>query len=202
LSGYWWTLEHETNRLARSDEPHQDLREDKKQGQTMKSSQGRANQKFQLVGLGLVFASLALTLGTMSPASAGGGKDESQVKFTTSAERPDRDGVQKITIKMAINSGYYAYANPVENEDLEPAQTVVKVTSAQKLQDVKIAYPAGTPKSLDNIKYKAYEGTVDIIATVKRAQGDTSPLDLTVKFSVCNVKGFCLPPEQVKLQVK
>jgi DsbC/DsbD-like thiol-disulfide interchange protein len=158
-----------------------------------------AKPSVQLFGV-----TLLLVAGALASTSAGqtaAGKDESQVKFQTSADKIDKDGNQKVTIKMAINSGYYAYANPVDNEDLEPAKTIVKIASAQKLEKVKIDYPVGKKKSSDNINYKIYEGTVEIGATVKRAAGDTGPLDVTVTFSVCNVKGFCLPPEQVKLQV-
>jgi thiol:disulfide interchange protein len=130
-------------------------------------------------------------------------KEESQVKFTATAT-PIKDGKQTVTIKMTINSGYYAYANPVKNETLEPAQTVVKITSAQKLEDVKVNYPEkqSKTKTTGAESYQIYEGTVEITADVTRAAGDTGPLEATVKFSVCNVKGFCLPPETVKLKVE
>jgi hypothetical protein len=154
-----------------------------------------------VVGVTLLVSALADLAGS-TQVVVGGKKDESQVKFTASATKPDKDGRQKVTITMDINSGFYAYANPVNNEDLEPAQTVVKIAGAQKLDEMKVDYPQGKKKMTGELSYNIYEGKFDITATVKRAAGDTGPLDVTVKFSVCNVKGFCLPPEQVKLQVK
>ena len=167
----------------------------------MNSTTKRVPRMVKLIGLSLSLCALALAL-PRAAVLAQGKKDESQVKFTASATKPDKDGRQKVTITMDINSGFYAYANPVNNEDLEPAQTVVKIAGAQKLDDVKVDYPQGKKKMTGELSYSIYEGKFDITATVKRAAGDTGPLDVTVKFSVCNVKGFCLPPEQVKLQVK
>jgi DsbC/DsbD-like thiol-disulfide interchange protein len=154
-----------------------------------------------VVGIIVLVSAMAILVNS-TPLIAGGQKDESQVKFAASATKPDKDGRQKVTITMNINSGFYAYANPVNNEDLEPAQTVVKIAGAKKLEEVKVDYPQGKKKMTGELSYLTYEGKVEITATVKRAAGDTDPLDVTVKFSVCNVKGFCLPPEQVKLQVK
>jgi DsbC/DsbD-like thiol-disulfide interchange protein len=152
------------------------------------------------VAFGSCFLLAAATLALPStPARAGGKKDESQAKFSATTTKPDKDGVQKVTIKMEINSGYYAYANPVLNEDLEPTQTVVKIAGVKKAD---VVYPAGKKKLDQNVSYMIYEGTVEITATVTRAVGETGPLDVTVKYSVCSLKGFCLPPEQVKLQVK
>jgi DsbC/DsbD-like thiol-disulfide interchange protein len=150
-----------------------------------------------VVGVALFVGAMVVQAGATQ-----GKKDESQVKFSASATKPDKDGRQKVTITMDINSGFYAYANPVNNEDLEPAQTVVKIAGAKKLEEVKVDYPPGKKKMTGDLSYLTYEGKVEITATVKRAAGDTEPLDVTVRFSVCNVKGFCLPPEQVKLQVK
>jgi DsbC/DsbD-like thiol-disulfide interchange protein len=158
----------------------------------------RNHLKCVIAGSCFIIAAATLALPSTS-VSAGGKKDESQVKFAATATKPDKDGVQTVTIKMEINNGYYAYANPVLNEDLEPTQTVVKVAGAKKSD---VAYPSGKKKTDQNISYMIYEGTVEITATVTRAPGDTGPLDVTVKYAVCSVKGFCLPPEQVKLQVK
>jgi DsbC/DsbD-like thiol-disulfide interchange protein len=167
----------------------------------MNSTTKRVPRMVKLIGFSLSLCALALAWPSATVV-AQAKKDESQVKFTASASKPDKDGRQKVTITMDINSGFYAYANPVNNEDLEPAQTVVKIAGAQKLDEMKVDYPQGKKKMTGELSYNIYEGKFDITATVKRAAGDTGPLDVTVKFSVCNVKGFCLPPEQVKLQVK
>jgi Disulphide bond corrector protein DsbC len=68
---------------------------------------------------------------------------------------------------------------------------------------VSIDYPKGL-KHVDKIlkeTFYVYEGSVDIVATVKRAANDTGPLAVTVKYVICNDKE-CKPPETVKLDVK
>jgi DsbC/DsbD-like thiol-disulfide interchange protein len=156
----------------------------------------------RLAGVSVSLFALALAVGGGPLARAGGGKkQESQVKLSATASKVDADGHQVVTVIMDINSGWHAYANPVEFDQLENAQTVVKITSANKLQEVKINYPAGKRHVDGKDSFFIYEGKVEIQATVKRAPGDTGPLDVSVKFMTCNDK-TCLPPEQVKLQVK
>lgn len=149
-------------------------------------------------------AGVAFLLLSASPhdVQAGGKKIESQAKLASSAGKIGSDGKQIVTITMEINKDWYAYANPVKNEDLEAAQTIVKITAGAKLQKVDIFYPAGKQKTIDKDKFHIYEGKVEITATVQRAAGDTSPLTVDVQFSTCNVKGICLPTENVKLVVK
>ncbi len=149
----------------------------------------------------LAVAVLAATAGTT--AGAGGkDKDESHAKITAVGGKIDKDGTQVVTVTMDIESPWYAYANPVGNEDLESARTKVTIKSANKLEKVDVNYPTGKRKKLGKDEYNAYEGKVEITAIVKRAAGDTSPLDVSVKFMTCHPKGLCLPPEEVKLQVK
>jgi DsbC/DsbD-like thiol-disulfide interchange protein len=156
----------------------------------------------RLAGVGFVLAAAALALGGV-PSAAAGGKKESQVKVTATAAKIDKDGRQAITIKMHINDGWHAYANPVKNEDLESVQTVVKIVGSKNLDKVDIAYPAGKRHMTGTESYHVYEGDVEIIATVKRAAGDTGPLEVTVKYQTCHDKKMlCLPPESVKLEVK
>ena len=48
-----------------------------------------------------------------------------------------------------------------------------------------------------------YEGEVEILATVKRAEGDVGPLEVKVNFMTCNDKlGKCLPAESVVVLTK
>jgi DsbC/DsbD-like thiol-disulfide interchange protein len=132
-----------------------------------------------------------------------GGQADSQVKLSATAGPIEKDGRQTVTIKMQINDGWHAYANPVKHEDLEPNQTVVKIASAKKLEDVSIAYPEGHRQTTGKETYQVYDGKVEIKAIVKRAPGDSGPLAVTVNFVTCNdKKGICLPPESVKLEVK
>ena len=49
-------------------------------------------------------------------------------------------------------------------------------------------------------KYNTYEDKVTIKATVKRAKGDTSPLDVSIKLQACDEK-MCLLPATIKLTV-
>jgi Disulphide bond corrector protein DsbC len=157
-----------------------------------------ATRILQLAGVGLV-------IGTLAVAAPAGGQMESHVKLTATAGKVDKDGRQTISIKMQIDPDWHAYANPVKNDDLEPNQTVIKVTGPKnkKLDDVSITYPAGQRHMTGKETYQVYEGSVEFLATVKRTSGDTGPLELTVNYVTCNdKKGVCLPPETVKIDVK
>src|ERR1700722_15075312 len=169
---------------------------------SMNRSSIRKSSLLKFAGVCLVLAAVACI--ALTPrGGAGAGQSESHVKLTATAGKIDKDGRQTITIKMHVNDDWHAYANPVNNEDLEPNQTVVKVTSAKKLEDVSVAYPPGHRQMSGKESYQVYEGNVEILASVKRAAGDTSPLQVTVQYVTCNdKKGLCLPPESVKLEVK
>ena len=131
-----------------------------------------------------------------------GGKRKSEAKVTAKAEKPGPDGKQSVVVTMEVNTGWYAYANPVGNEDFASNATVIKVSAKEKVDNVKIAYPPGKTKK-DSVvgNYNIYDGKVQIPLTVQRAKGDTSPLEVSVRFMTCNVKGVCLPVETVKLTV-
>src|SRR5580765_3081224 len=155
----------------------------------------RGGRSFRMAGAVFVMAALALVANQAGAQIVGGGKTESQVKLSASAGKIDKDGQQIITIKMEINPEWHAYANPVKNEDLEPVQTVVKITGAKKLDRVDFDYPKGKLGKTEMQTYMVYDGTVEIKATVKRAAGDTGPLEVTVNYTTCNdKKGICLPP--------
>lgn len=150
----------------------------------------------------LVVGAALLAIGVM-PAADAGAKSQSVTKVTATATKPGADGTQVVTVTLNIEKPWYAYANPVGLEDLEGAQTTVKIASkAGKLAAVKIDYPPGDLKK-DTIvgSYKVYHDKVAIKGTVRRAPGDTGPLEVTVKYMTCNPKGVCLPPETVKLKV-
>ena len=49
-------------------------------------------------------------------------------------------------------------------------------------------------------KYRVYEGKVTIKAAVRRAKGDTSPLEVSVKLQACDDKQ-CLLPATIKRTV-
>jgi hypothetical protein len=172
------------------------------QGGPMSHSTSAVMSFARLAGIAMLL--FALAVGDGSFASAGGGKKyESPVKVSASASKLDADGQQVVTIAMDINGDFHTFANPVQMEELESSQTVVKITSANKLQEVKINYPAGKRQTVGKDSFFIYEGKVEIQATVKRAPGDAGPLDVSVKFHALNHKYLiCYPPERVKLQVK
>ncbi len=137
------------------------------------------------------------------PGQAGGAKrSDAVVKASATADKPGADGKQTVTIKLDIDKDWHVYANPVGNEGLDSAQTVVTISSAVKPQSVKVDYPKGkVVKDALVGDYQVYEKSVTIKATVQRAAGDTGPLEVTVKFQSCNDR-TCLLPATVKLTVK
>jgi DsbC/DsbD-like thiol-disulfide interchange protein len=148
-------------------------------------------------------AAVALALVTL----AGGAraqlmKSDTVVKAEATADKVGADGAQAVTITLTIDKGWHVYANPAENADLTDSQTTVSLTSKNKLDDVKITYPAGTLIK-DKVvgDYRVYEDKVTIKATVRRAKGDTEPIDVAVKLQACNDSN-CLAGATIKLTAK
>lgn len=148
----------------------------------------------------LTLALMVLIVASSGTALAQAKKSEAVVKATAKASKFDDSGKQTITITLDIEKPWHLYANPVENEDLTNAQTVVTVTGKVKLEEVKIAYPAGKVHADKDGKYRVYEGKVTIEAHIKRAKGDTGPLEVNVKLQACDAKS-CLFPSTVKVNV-
>src|SRR5262249_19223791 len=129
-------------------------------------------------------ASAKVTSSVETAAQAGGGKKSDavvKVTATASPEKAGSDGKQTVTLLLTIDKGWHIYANPVGVEDLVPVQTKVVVDAKPKPEEVNVQYPEG--KLVDDPavgKYKVYENTVTIKATVRRASGDTSPLQISV----------------------
>jgi uncharacterized protein len=142
----------------------------------------------------------AVLLCDAGPVLAQAKKSDSVVKVEAKADKPDADGKQSITITLDIDRPWHVYANPVDNEDLTGAQTVISVASKVKLDDVKVEYPTGKLQKDNDEKFKIYEGKVTIKAQVKRAKGDTSPLEVTIKLQACNDK-TCLVPATIKKEL-
>jgi DsbC/DsbD-like thiol-disulfide interchange protein len=145
-------------------------------------------------------ALLAVLLCDAGPVLAQAKKSDSVVKVEAKAEKPDADGKQTITITLDIDQPWHIYANPVENEDLANAQTVVNIASKSKLDDVKIEYPTSKLQKDNDITFKIYEGKITIKAQVKRSKGDNNPLEVTIKLQACNDK-TCLFPATIKKEV-
>jgi DsbC/DsbD-like thiol-disulfide interchange protein len=151
----------------------------------------------------LAFVLAALTLAALtSPALARLKKSGDVVKATYEATKADADGNLTITLTLKIDKTYHLYANPVGNDDLADAATVVTVEGKEKPESVKIEYPAGEvvkDKTLGD--YKVYEDKVTIKAQVRRAKGDTEPLTVSIKLQACT-SSMCLVPDTIKLTVK
>jgi DsbC/DsbD-like thiol-disulfide interchange protein len=160
----------------------------------------RAKQEAWKITASLVCSALLFTAVELSDVCAGK-KSDSVVKVTATATKPDAAGKQVLTVTFAIDKGWHIYANPVGNSDLAETRTVVEVKAVGK-PEVKITYPSGKvimDKDVGN--YRVYEDKVNIEATVTRAKGDATPLEVSVRFNACNDKG-CLPPATVKVPVK
>ena len=127
-------------------------------------------------------------------------KSDAVVKSTATATKPDADGKQSVTITLDIDKDWHVYANPLP-KDFSGVPTTIIVTANSKPEDVKIDYPVGKVKQFPTgDEYKAYEGNVTISVAVRRAKGDTSPLQVSVKFQACTDKK-CLLPATVQLSV-
>ena len=144
----------------------------------------------------------ALVVIGMAPQAWAQKKSDSVVKTSATADKPDADGKQVVTITLDIDPEWHTYANPVGLDDLADAQTVVTISGKTKPESVKVDYPKG--KVIDDKvvgKYNVYESKVTIKATVTRAKGDAGALDVSVKFQACTDKK-CLLPATVKLKVE
>lgn len=149
------------------------------------------------------FAACVLAIGTLAlvlPVMAGV-KSDAKVKATAKASKIGADGKQTVTITLDIEKDWYIYANPVKAEDFEDNRTRVSIKAKEKV-DTNVLYPAGKTKELGKLKYNIYEKSVTIEAIVKRAPGDTSPLQLSIDVNSCSAKdNVCLQPGTVKLTV-
>jgi thiol:disulfide interchange protein len=155
--------------------------------------------KTLIFGLGVL--GLASVLG-IPHGLAGGKGSATQVKIAATASKLDETGKQNVNISLDINKGWHLYANPINNADFISLQTVVTINAKVKPANIQVMYPPGKLHQ-DKVvgDYKVYEDKVNIQATVQRAPGDTSPLEVAIRFNACNDKGQCLPPSTVKLNV-
>jgi len=143
-------------------------------------------------------ALLAIT-GTWFAAGPDGDGVMKTITLTASTSKPDGAGKQRITVTVAIEPGWYIYANPTGNKDSEDAATVVKVTGKAKLAAVQVDYPAGQEKpEKGGKKTLVYKDRVEIPVMVVRAKGDTGPLEIALTFQACSDKA-CLLPSTLRL---
>jgi hypothetical protein len=136
----------------------------------------------------------------VAPVAAQLPKSDTKVKVAATADKPDAEGNQTVTITLDIDPTWHLYANPVGNDMLAPVQTRVKFIT--KLEgDPKLTYPEGKLVKDKTVgDYRSYEGKVVIKANVKRMKGDTGPLELSVRVQACD-KDNCLLPADVKKSI-
>lgn len=151
-----------------------------------------------------VFAAIMLvSLAYPGTATGQALKSDSVVKVSAKAEpeKPGADLKQEVTVTLDIARGWHVYANPVGLDDLNTSQTVVKVASKHEFEKADISYPKGQEVNDPVLgKYRVLDGKVTISAKVKRAAGDSSPLEVSVKFQACNDRQ-CLVPATKKLTI-
>ena len=110
-----------------------------------------------------------------------------------------------LTVTLEIEKGWHAYANPAGDDSLIP--TTIEVKAANKLEDVKVKYPAGKERKEEGLKesINVYEGKVSIPITLRRPlvdkKADTSPLEISIKYQACS-ESKCLPPKTLKVTVE
>ena len=143
---------------------------------------------------------LIVALTTLTAAlQAGVPKSADHVKANAKATKADDKGVQTVTLTLDIDKGWHLYANPVNHEFLEGAQTRVKVTAKEKVK-ANVKYPVGKTHVDKKEKYDIYEGKVTIEVGIQRTAGDVSPLEIVIDVQACDSK-VCLMPSKIKLQV-
>jgi hypothetical protein len=124
------------------------------------------------------------------------------VKVVVTADKPDADGKQTVTISLTPDKPWRIYANPNGFKDKELAQAATAVTIAAKSKPkvIKIDFPTGKLiKDKDIGDYRVYADKVEIKAQVRRAKGDAEKLEVSVYFIAENYNAkSCLLPANVK----
>lgn len=146
-----------------------------------------------------LLAAVALLHGTSFSQDPPKKKDSSgKVNVKATASKIGADGTQTITLNLTIEKGWYIYANPVGNEDFKGNETTVKVISKPAPAEVKTNYPAG--QKYDT--YNVYKEQVTLTTVVRRAAGDTAPLQLSIHVNSCSSDSMiCLLPGEIKVTV-
>jgi hypothetical protein len=121
---------------------------------------------------------------------------EYPVKIEVVADKPS-DGMQRIRAKIIIQDGYCVFANPSGQELFTPV--IMKVIG----RDARIIYPPGETVKDDAIMldYKVYRGTVTPEATVKRTNGESTPLEVVISLQPFDKAGCHWPPKKLKATI-
>jgi hypothetical protein len=150
----------------------------------------------------LACIALALCTGAAVAQKPSAKKSDSVVKATAVADKAGADGTQLVTVTLKIERPWHIYANPVGNEDLVNAQTVLKFSGPDRPRVQKTEFPKSKLiKDAVVGDYKILEGDVVIKTTVQRTAGARGPLEVEVKLQACSDKS-CLPPATIKVAVR
>jgi hypothetical protein len=138
------------------------------------------------------------------------GRDKfSLVQAKATAQKPDAEGWQAVTVTLQIEKGYYLFANPPGDDTFKDCETTVSLSAKKPLRVVKVKYPPGKLEAITfnlveggvvRLEYRIYENQVTIKASVRREKGDVSPLEVRVTLKPGHpLKSFS--PETIKLSV-
>ncbi len=122
---------------------------------------------------------------------------EDEVKVSATASKLDKERKQTLTVTLVHNNGWHTIANIAGNKKTDNAPTEITVAVKGKKVEAKVSYPAGKLLGDQNV----YENKVSVRAVIQRDPGDSSPLEVSVRFQACHEKGVCQSPKTVKLIV-
>jgi DsbC/DsbD-like thiol-disulfide interchange protein len=159
-------------------------------------AQRRKESIARLVMVAMLIA-ISAEFATTSAQETKARRSDSVVKVSATADKPDAEGKQVVTVTLKVDDNWHTYANSLP-KDFPGVPTSVTVTAKSKPEVVKIDYPEG--KLIKEGDYRGYEGTVPIKVTLRRTKSDISPLEVSVTFQSCT-KTSCLFPATVKLNV-
>jgi DsbC/DsbD-like thiol-disulfide interchange protein len=129
-------------------------------------------------------------------------KSDAKVKASVVATKPDDKGMQKVTITLKIDDGWYIYANPASDDEFIKFNRTMVTFKADKNFTAFVRYPPGVKKTdtigKEVVEYFAYEKQVVIQAELRRSNGDASPLKIEIEVNACRPSkngkgGECLP---------
>ena len=106
-------------------------------------------------------------------------------------------GKEIVIFRFEVREGWHLYANPPGAEAFRPAQTTIKILSKDAAK-VQIDYPTGKDREVDGIRWKCYDGTFEIRATVERNAEAKGTLEADVRFQASDEKS-CLMPETIRI---
>jgi formylglycine-generating enzyme required for sulfatase activity len=131
-------------------------------------------------------------------------KAGNRVKLSAASTTPDADGNQTVTITLAIDKGWRILANPVENKNFVPWQTIASLKPTVKPVSLEIQYPHGklfTDPLVPEAVCRYYDDKVEIRALLQRSPGDNGPIDVEVVFVATDGETTLFSPRRLRVEV-